>query len=287
MADYIPGQQAFSGGQEVGRVFHLGQEIEFAFGMGTQLLPKAPLRIWGLCQTRVVAASGEKWFEFGFRISAELTGDASSGWNDADGYFCIEPEWSRDLINWEVGKFVPAPVPVVTLPSGQKQYWSRAIRPVDSAIKTGQIRANSGTFAAVGNAGNTSGDVRNNPFTALTVAGTVKALGGFPYTMPGDAARMTADMQAFFPGSSVVATSAVNWQITIPGVNFQAYNAISKIYWPSYMIADMYGSLNTPFNGIDLAGEFVDPAGNSIETKGFARLKITNGILYPDYFPAN
>jgi len=286
MADYIPGQRAFSGGQEVGQVYYLGQEIEFAFGMGTQILPLAPLRIWGLCQTRVVLASGEKWFEFGFKISADLTGNAATGWTDTDGFFRIEPEWSRDLINWETGKFVAAPVPVVTLPSGQKQYWSRAIRPVDSAIKSGQMRVSSGTFAVLGIAeGNITADSRNNPFTALTVAGAVKALGGFPYTMPTDAVRMTADLQPFYPGALVEATSAVDWRITLPGVNYTASNTITKVFWPQYLIADMFGNVNTPLNGASLAGSFVDPAGNSVEPKGFARLKITHGDLYPGYFP--
>lgn len=287
MADFIPGQDVFTQGAQIGQVFSQGVETEFVFGMGCQLLPKLPIKIWGLCATRVVTASGEKWFEFGFRLTADLLGDASIGWTDADGFFLIEPEWSRDLINWTGGKFVAAPVPVVTLPSGQKQYWSRAINPVDSQIKTGQLTAASGSYHSGGSgAGGITGDVRNNPFTSLTIGGVVKALGGFPYTMPTDAARMTADLQAFYPGSTVVATSAVDWLITIPGVNYTAYNASSKVSWPSYLVADMYGNINTPYSYLDFLGAFVDPAGNSVETKGFARLKITHGNLYPDYFPS-
>lgn len=285
MADFIPGQDVFTQGAQIGQVFSQGVETEFVFGMGCQLLPKLPIKIWGLCATRVVTASGEKWFEFGFRLTADLLGDASIGWTDADGFFLIEPEWSRDLINWTGGKFVPAPVPVVTLPSGQKQYWSRAINPVDSSLKSGQLTLASGV--SDGSGGVITGDVRNNPFTALTVVGAVVPLSGFPYTMPTDAARLTADLQAFYPGSQVIATSSTVWQITIPGVNMTAYTQTNKISWPQYFVADMYGTLNTPVNGVFFADSFVDPAGNSIETKGFARLKITHGNLYPNYFPSN
>lgn len=279
MGEFIPGQDVFTKGAQIGEVLSLGRESEFVFGMGCQLLPKLPIKIWGLCATRVVLDAGESWFEFGFRLSADLLGDATTGWTDADGFFRIDAEWSRDLITWTGGKFVPAPVPVVTLAGGQKQYWSRAIHPRDSAIKTGQI------FNASGVNG-WSGDARNNPFTSIVIAGAVQALPNYPYTMPTDAAKLQTDLRAAgWPGTVVEASDNTHWSVTIPDVGLTQFSKLNRIYWPVYLIADMYGNLVNPIDGTDFYGEFIDPAGNSVESKGFARLKITNGALYPNYFP--
>lgn len=268
-------------GVEAASVFVMGEESEFVFGQGTQLFPNIPVPIYGVCGTRMVLDGNQRWFEFSFRMDHLLSGNAGAGWTDAGNYFRIEPEWSLDLINWSMGKFIPAPVPAVDLGGGVYEYWSRAIHPQDSAVKSAQISARSRT--AWDGYGSVAGDTRNNPFTALTIAGVSLALGGFPYTMPADAARMTTDLQPFYPGSTVTASSAVIWDIIIPNVNLTAFTQRNFLSWPGYYVADMLGALTVLINGTDLGGNYVNAAGEAIYPKAFARLKITPGTRYDPY----
>jgi hypothetical protein len=283
MADFAFQRSTRTQGQEIDRVFIGGEEAEFIFGKGTQVFPNLPVPIWGAHESRVVLDANQRWFEFGFRINAELTGNAAAGWTDAGNYFRLDPQWSLDLANWSMGKFIPAPAPVINNGDGTWSYWSRAIHPVDSAVKSGLLVVSSGYPNQLGDIGNT--DTRNNPFTALTILGVVRALGGFPYTMPGDAARMQTDLAAIFPGATVEASSSVVWRIRIPNITFSAFNQTNKVFWPVYLVADMFGVVNSPVDGANLTGNFVNADGVAIYQKAFARLKITGGSRYDPFLP--
>ena len=204
---------------------------------------------------RVVEINGangwEKWWEVGFQTPDLLAGDASRGWVDSSGRVRIWAEHSEDLISWRTqGFFSPAaPTPV----SGGWEYWMRSYLPMDSAISTGQMWCQS---TAV------DGDSRNNPFTSLKLYSTVQALAHFSYTMPGDAATLQADLRAYgWTGATVVATSDVDWRIDIPNVSFSAYTTVNRIYWPSYLVANMFGDIVNPIDGNFFSGKFVNSAG--------------------------
>lgn len=283
MADHAFPRTAFVGSQEVGRVFVGGQEAEFVFGRGTQLLPTIGAEIWGRTECRVVLDANERWFEMGFRMDHLLSGNAATGWTDQGNYFRIEPQWSPDLVEWSMGKFIPAPVSVVDNGDDTWTYWSRAIHPVDSAVKTGTLELSSG-LAYLNQPGNISSpDTRNNPFTALTIHGVVRELGGFPYTMPTDAGRMQTDLAAIFPGSTVEASSATVWRIRIPNQTSSAFMQVNKIFWPVYLVADMFGNVNVTVDGTNFQGLFVNSAGVAVHPKAFGRLKISRGPRYDPF----
>jgi hypothetical protein len=283
MADRAFPRTAYHGGSEVGRVFVAGQEAEFIFGRGTQILPALGAEIYGRLDTRVVLDANERWFEMGFKMDHLLSGNSATGWTDAGNYFRIAPEWSPDLLNWSAGKFIPAPAPVVDNGDGSWTYWSRAIHPVDSAVKTGLLEVSSGQIYYGGVGLNINPDTRNNPFTALTILGVVRALGGFPYTMPGEAARMQTDLAAIFPGATVEASAATVWRIRIPNQTFSAFQQLNKVFWPMYLVADMFGVVNSPVDGANFTGNFVNAAGIAIHPKAFGRLKITPGTRYDPF----
>jgi hypothetical protein len=279
MADRAFPRTAYTQGTEIGGLFVAGQEAEFLFGQGTQILPTLGAEIYGRTATRIVLDADERWFEMGFQMDHLLSGNAATGWTDAGNYFRLEAQWSLDLVSWAMGKFIPAPVPVVDLGGGLYEYWARAIHPVDSAVKSGQIGTYSGQYGN-GIPGAFSSDPRNNPLTALTVAGVSLALGGFPYTMPTDAAKMQADLRVFYPLATVTATSDVIWEIVIPGVAMTQFNQLNKVSWPGYLVQDMFGNLTITVDGAYLAGAMVDGAGTPIHQRAFGRLKISPGSRY-------
>lgn len=271
-------------GVEPASVFVTGHEAEFVFGQGTQLFPNIPVPIYGVCGTRVVLDAGQRWFEFSFRMDHLLSGNAGAGWTDAGNYFRIEPEWSLDLVNWSMGKFIPAPVPVVDLGGGVYEYWARSVHPVDSAIKSAQISCRSREVWD-GEPGTIAGDARNNPITGITIAGVALALGGFPYALgtAGEDARMTAALQPFYAGATVVATSNIVWDIIIPGVSLSSFGQFSRVFWPGYLVPDIFGNLTITLASADLSGNYINAAGVAIYNKAFARLKITAGTRYAAY----
>lgn len=273
MADTLKGRETRTQGVIADRVFVGGQEADFVFGKGTQIFPNLPVELWGRTASRIVSDANEKWFEMGFRMDAALNGNAASGWTDAGDYFRIEPEWSLDMVNWQAGKFIPAPVPVVDLGDGSFEYWARAVNPQDSAVKSGAIFCSSTA---------TDGDTRNNPFTSLVLAGVTQLL-TFPYTMPGDAARLQTDLLAAgWTGATVTASAATVWTITIPSINYSSYAQISRVGWPAYTFTDALGNVTT-IDGRGFDGSFVDPAGTPIYPRAFGRLKITGGSRYNPY----
>jgi hypothetical protein len=270
MADFTKGRHAFVGGVEIGAMFSHGDEVAFAFGKGTQIFPNAPVAIYGCCEARVVEDAGAKWFEFGFRVDSELVGNPAAGWHDAGNYLRIEQQWSSDLLVWQMGKFIPAPVPVIALDHGGKEYWSRALNLQDSAVKTGQLSVSQ-----------TNGDPRSNGFNYLRVAGAPLPL-DFPYdlSVPGTAARLQADISAYYPGTVVTGTSGATWSISIPNVDFSAFSDPGFLGWPTYLAgSDPFG--NPAYSsGSGLKGDFVDGNGLVIHPSAFGRLKISAGTRY-------
>jgi hypothetical protein len=283
MADQAFRRETRTQGEIVDRVFIGGEEAEFVFGKGSQLFPNAPVEIWGRTAARIVDDAGRKWFEMGFRMDHLLSGNAAAGWTDQGDYFRIDPQWSSDLATWHAGKFIPAPVPVIDLGGGMYEYWARAVHPSDAVLKSGLIRCSFG-MPGLGNYPGQA-DSRNNPFTALTVAGVSLALGGFPYTMPADAGRMQTDLRVFYPDATVEATSDIVWAITIPGVSYTSYTQGSKVHWPGYYVADFFGNMTVLVDGYGFAGQMVDDlTGEAILHKcAFGRLKITAGSRYDPF----
>ena len=206
------------------------------------------------------------WYEVGFISPERLDGNASTGWTYRNDRLHVWLEWSEDLINWSTGPFVDAPgnpVPVL----GGFAYSARSIYTQDSLVKTGAMLVTSTTDA---------GDSRNNPLTALTVKNVVQTLAHAPYTMPTDAALLQTDLRAIgWTGATVVATTDVDWQISLPTVDFTAYNTITKIFWPSYLVPNDTGAVVNPCDGFLFAGTYIDP--NRFRcalNKQFARLGI-------------
>ena len=214
----------------------------------------------------------EKWFEVGIpvRNTDDMVGNASSGWTTLNAFFRLELSWSADMVTWALGKFSSSGTTSVTLDGVEcTVYWARSMYPKDSALSTSH-------FSAISTAAY-NGDARNNPITALTLNSTVQSLPHFPYTLPGDAATLQADLiAAGWTGAVVTATSNIDWEINIPGVTQTAYYKVNKVYWPLYLVADMFGAIVNPMDGVFFQGDSINSAG--IPTKlphQFARLALT------------
>jgi hypothetical protein len=230
---------------------------------------------------RVVLDSAERWFEVGFDSPVLLDGNAADGWTDPFGNLRFRFHRSENLTSWDFD-WIPCPTSPETITGGYR-YWARSKYPHDSQIKSGGIEVSSGAlYGQPGSTpGNLSPDTRNNPFTSLTILGVSRALGGFPYTMPGDAARMQTDLAALFPGATVEASTATVWRIKIPLVTFSAFLQVNKVFWPTYLVADMFGVVNVPVSGGDFGGLFVNAAGvRTSLNKQFARLGVSAGPNY-------
>lgn len=206
MADFIPGRHSFVGGVEIGAMHHMGEEIEFAFGKGTQLFPNAPVAIYGRTQWRVVNDTDQKVFEVGFAIDHEMTGNAATGWTDSGNYLKFEIQQSDDLITWNMGRFIPAPVPVVDLGGGSYQYWSRCVVPIKWQETLIDFRASSTRYG--------------KEITALGILGVDVYLPNFPYAMPADAAQLQTDLRANGYPDSVV-TADTTTPLSAEGRNYQ------------------------------------------------------------------
>lgn len=286
MADFLDIKTLYQG-QEIDRMLFVGEEMQFLFGKGSAFFSKSPVAIYGMTKSRIVEDAGKKHFEFGFTVDMSdmggpLTGNAGAGWTDSGNYLKIEPQWSLDLVNWQMGKFYPAPVPVVTLPNNVYEFWGRAVNVQDAAVKNGSIRVSSGYPQQLADMG--VPDARNNPITGITIAGEVQPLLGVSYTMPGDAPALQSRLRALgWTGATVEASSATVWRIIIPTVNFTAYSQTSKVFWPSYLVPDIFGNLTNTIDGYGFAGALFDSLGNEIFTRAFARLKISAGTRYDPY----
>jgi len=256
-----------SGFQTVTSVSVQGGKINLMDG-GTFVLPPPDPLIF-----RTTEANGpngiEKWWEAGFVVCDEmgLTGSAATGWTDVQKVLRLTLERSENLTAWTHGDWLDCAGSPVANGDGTHTYWSRSPLPMDSKIKTGVVVFNGGVYP----------DDRNNPLTALTLAGVVQALPGFPYTMPTDAARMQADLRAYgWAGATVTANSATDWIITILGVNMSVYSSDHKVYWPGYLTADMFGALTNTSDGLLAFGNWQNSAGvRTYVDKQFARQGLT------------
>lgn len=196
MADRAFPRTAFVGGQEVGRVFVAGQEAEFVFGHGTQILPTLGAEIYGRTEPRTLTESDAFWFEFGFRMDHLLSGNAAAGWTDQGNYFRLEAEQSNDLVNWNMGKFIPSPAgAVVNNGDGTWTYWARSTVPIWWFNVIVDLQLTSNRYG--------------KSITQISVGQIPLALAGYPYAMPADAARLQADLRTLgYAGATVTGTAA-------------------------------------------------------------------------------
>jgi hypothetical protein len=259
----------YKGTRRVKNIKVNGRNCRLILKAGRQVWPcRKPLKLPTL-EYRMTNDGGEKFFEVGFTSGELLEGSAATGWQDVRGYVTIQLQQSENLTAWQEGLFVDCADSPEDMPDGSFRYWSRCIFPVDSTIKTGRMRA----------VGRSPGDPRNGPFTALTLGGVVQSLPGFPYSMPTDSARLQADLRAIgWTGATVTASNLNDWEIIIPGVYYNGASIISKIYWPVYYVADMFGNINTPVDGVSFSGEFVNEDGiRTALSKQFARMAVRRG----------
>lgn len=208
----------------------------------------------------------EKWFEVGFISPTLLAGDASVGWVNSDCRGRVWLEWSEDLVNWDTRKMVDCARTAIPDGEGNYEYWARSSLPQDSQISIGQLLV-----------GDTNGDARNTPITALTILDVAQTLPNFPYTMPADSAQLQTDLRAAgWAGATVTATAATTWTIAIPNVAFTAYYQQTKAFWPGYYVADMFGSLTILVDGISFDGQFVNSVGTRTKLKKqFVRMGVS------------
>ncbi|MEI6656052.1 MAG: hypothetical protein WCP45_14910 [Verrucomicrobiota bacterium] len=217
--------------------------------------------------TKETGSNGmEKWSEFGLIVPDEMavTGSAATGWIDHLGYVSLRIHRSENLVDWTTGEFTDCAGSPEDNGDGTHTYWARSIFPVSSEIKTGSISSGGGT----------SYDTRMNPLIALTLGGVVQDLPNFPYTMPGDAAQMQTDLRAVgWNGATVTATSDILWVISIPSVFQEISNLSNKVYWPMFLVPDVYGNIVNPCDGRDLSGTWKNSADVRTEiSPQFARL---------------
>lgn len=239
------------GNRQVKTLRTQGRQLGLLVSQGRQIYPGKRQELPQV-EHRIVEDGGEKWFEVGFRSPSILTGNASAGWADARGLVALRIEQSTDLVAWNLGKMVDCATTAISNGDGTYDYWSRCIYPVDSSVKTGQLVVQSEPHE----------DARNAPFTALVINGVAQSLAHFPYTMPGHASQMQADLRAVgWTGATVVSSSASVWRIVIPNVEFSSYAIDNRIYWPVYLVANLYGDIVNPIDGRGLSGTFVNASG--------------------------
>jgi hypothetical protein len=203
MADRAFPKAAFVKGSEVGRVFVAGQEAEFIFGRGTQILPTLGAEIYGRTEPRLVDETAAYHFELGFRMDHQLVGNAAAGWADSGNYFRIDLEQSTDLVNWSLGKFVPAPVPVVNNGDGTWTYWSRSTQPIWYYNTIVDLTLTSNRYG--------------KSITGLSIGQVPISLPGYPYAMPSQAATLQTHLRA--AGYTGAVVSSVSQPLTVGAKN--------------------------------------------------------------------
>jgi len=203
MAEFITLESRHAG-QVVDRVFHAGQEADFAFGRGTTMFSRVPVEIYGRTECRIVDAVDARWFEFGFRMDHSLSGNGAAGFTDAGNYFRLEIEQSEDLVNWSMGKFVPAPVPVVALGGGVFEYWSRCLQPIWYYNIIVDLTITSNRYG--------------KSITGLSIGGVPVTSGmSYPYAMPSQAATLQTHLRAAgYTGATVTSVTA---PLTVGAIN--------------------------------------------------------------------
>lgn len=209
----------------------------------------------GCLLTRQVTTSSDVWFEVGVPVlaSTPLAGNASAGWTCLNDFFRLEVWWSENLSSWSLGSFASSGEPEARVIEGVDclVYWARSIYSIRSNVRTGNLWCASG----VGE------DVRNAPFTALTLNNVVQNFGG-PYTMPADAGALQAKLRLLgFSSATVSASSATVWRIDIPAVEFTLAGSKNKIYWPAYAVTDPVFGFALSVDGRDFSGTYVNASG--------------------------
>ncbi len=221
---------------------------------------------------RIVEDGGEKWWECGFAVSADLpiSGSAASGWTSNDGYWLFELERSENLTAWSLAQMTDCSGSPEDMGDGTTEYWSRSIFPHSSEIRTGQLSCASGPGL--------SPDTRNNPFTALTLDGTAVTLPNAPYTMPTHAAQLQTDIRsAGWATATVTASSATVWSVVIPNVAMVNWGTGNRISWAAYTITDpLFSTETVTVDGRNFDGTYVNAAGVRTQIRNqFFRLRIT------------
>ena len=196
MADFYKGKRTFVQGEEAAQVFYAGEEAEFIFGRGTQIFPNTPFPLYGRTGVEMILDADGYWFEFGFRIDAELAGNAGAGWTDARNYLRLEVQQSTDLETWTMGKFGPSPEDsVIDRGDGTWEYWGRCFVPEHWETVMVDLTASSNRYG--------------KSVTAVTVLGAAVSLPNFPYAMPSQASLLQADLRsAGYTGATVTSVSA-------------------------------------------------------------------------------
>jgi len=208
----------------------------------------------------------EKWIEVGYSCEDAygLTGDATTGWKSVGDLVRISILRSENMLTWTVGEMTDAPGSPEPAETGWHTYWSRSIYPIDSSVKYGQITARN------------SGDARNNPILSLAINGVILDLPNYPYSMPSDAAQMQADIRAAgWAGASVSATTALDWEMSIPDVDMSGYGVGAYVSWPTW---DTYDPMGNPVtvSGQTFNGNFVNSVGRRTAVpRQFFRLKLS------------
>ncbi|MEI6654054.1 MAG: hypothetical protein WCP45_04745 [Verrucomicrobiota bacterium] len=211
---------------------------------------------------RVVNDGGEKWFEFGFVSDSLLSGSVGLLWYGADGAVSIRAQRTENITTWAGGDFTDCVGSPSINSDGHYEYWVRSKYPVDSAVKSGVITCSASP----------SPDTRNNGLTSIVVKNIVLAL-GYPFTFPGDASRLQTELQPYYPGATVTATTYANWVITLPGINLTSYAEQSRVYWPAYTVTEAMTGATTTVDGCSFIGTWVNAAGvRTAVPKQFARL---------------
>lgn len=208
----------------------------------------------------------EKWIEVGYSCEDAygLTGDATTGWTSVGDLVRISILRSENMLTWTVGEMTDAPGSPEPAETGWHTYWSRSIYPIDSSVKYGRITARN------------SGDARNNPILSLAINGVLLDLPNYPYSMPSAAAQMQADIRAAgWAGASVSATTALDWEMSIPDVDMSGYGVGAYVSWPTW---DTYDPMGNPVtvSGQNFTGEFVNSVGRRTAVpRQFFRLKLS------------
>jgi hypothetical protein len=270
----------YQGGQNVLDLRTQGRQIDMLLTGGQVVFVRDSLATdgrvpWGLAYRIVEDDEGngpEKWFEVGIPVEASetLTGNPAAGWTYLHEFFGMELQWSEDLINWSYGKFGPVVgSPESATINGDEVliYWGRSLHPQDSSISTGQIVAEL----------TARDDVRMSPITAIIINDTAQALPNFPYTMPGDAAQLQADLRGLgWTGATMEASAATVWRLVLPEVPFDAYSFTNLVFWPGFLVPDYKGDLVNVCDRHYFEGSFINAANVRTKlSKQFARVKFT------------
>lgn len=155
--------------QTVSTIYHNGAMVPFVIRGGKIVHAKQPIPLPQTAFRLVTDAEGE-WFEVGFLSAHALSGNAVEGYTDPDNYLRIVIQNCDDMVNWEVGNFIPCPTgATINNGDGTWWYWARSAWPryVKNSLVDFDLRSTRG----------------NKSITALNLFGVNITLPGFPYAV--------------------------------------------------------------------------------------------------------